>query len=229
MLWVDLAAPSIPESLILSDTFAFHPLSVEDAMSDAAVPEDRGLRRLPVRHPARHRLPARAEQGFATHDVDFFLGRNYLVTVHDGHSRSIAELRDHVRATSKILGEGPVALFHRIVRRDGRSLPAGGRASSRSGSTSSRTRCSSSPSPDLMREILDQKRDVSSLRRVVDAAARRHRPAGPPRVRRTSAPRCPSASATSTTTWSASTDEAFVFRTGSPASSTRTCRTPATG
>ena len=32
-LWVDLAAPSIPESLILSDTFHFHPLSVDDAMS----------------------------------------------------------------------------------------------------------------------------------------------------------------------------------------------------
>ena len=32
-LWVDLAAPSIPDSLILSDTFAFHPLSVEDAMA----------------------------------------------------------------------------------------------------------------------------------------------------------------------------------------------------
>lgn len=38
------------------------------------------------------------ESGFATRDVDFFLGRNYLVTVHDGGSRSIAtwkELCDH--------------------------------------------------------------------------------------------------------------------------------------
>ena len=35
VLWVDLAAPSVPESLILSETFAFHPLSVEDAMATA--------------------------------------------------------------------------------------------------------------------------------------------------------------------------------------------------
>jgi Mg2+ and Co2+ transporter CorA len=34
IVWVDLAAPSIPETLILSDTFAFHPLSVEDARQD---------------------------------------------------------------------------------------------------------------------------------------------------------------------------------------------------
>jgi Mg2+ and Co2+ transporter CorA len=56
-----------------------------------------------------------AEHGFATHDIDFFLGPNYLVTVHDGTSRSIVELRDHCPRNTKILGEGPVALFHRIV------------------------------------------------------------------------------------------------------------------
>jgi len=39
MVWVDLAAPSIPESLILSDTFKFHPLSVEDAMSARQYPK----------------------------------------------------------------------------------------------------------------------------------------------------------------------------------------------
>ena len=39
ILWVDLAAPSIPESLILSDTFAFHPLAVDDAMSALQYPK----------------------------------------------------------------------------------------------------------------------------------------------------------------------------------------------
>ena len=38
-LWVDLAAPSIPEALLLSDTFAFHPLSVEDATSAIQYPK----------------------------------------------------------------------------------------------------------------------------------------------------------------------------------------------
>ena len=39
VLWADLAAPSIPELLILSDTFAFHPLSVEDARSAIQYPK----------------------------------------------------------------------------------------------------------------------------------------------------------------------------------------------
>ncbi len=57
----------------------------------------------------------KGEGGFATHDIDFFLGQNYLVTVHDGQSRSVEEIREHCPGDHNILGEGPVALLHRIV------------------------------------------------------------------------------------------------------------------
>jgi Mg2+ and Co2+ transporter CorA len=53
---------------------------------------------------------------FATHDVDFFIGQTYLVTVHDGHSRSVVGMQENVARNSKIMAEGPVALFHRIIR-----------------------------------------------------------------------------------------------------------------
>src|SRR5438445_9180445 len=94
ILWVDLAAPSIPESLILSDTFGFHPLSVEDAMSERQYPKAEAYDG--YLYVILHGIDFHpGERGFATHDVDFFIGPNYLVTVHDGHSRSIANLRDH--------------------------------------------------------------------------------------------------------------------------------------
>ena len=38
-VWVDLAAPSALEALILSDTFRFHPLSVDDAMAKIQFPK----------------------------------------------------------------------------------------------------------------------------------------------------------------------------------------------
>src|SRR5207302_1799526 len=101
-VWVDLAAPSIPESLILSDTFGFHPLSVEDAMSETQYPKAEAYEG--YLYVVLHGIDYRAsERGFATHDVDFFLGPAYLVTVHDGYSRSIAELRDHCPRNSKML------------------------------------------------------------------------------------------------------------------------------
>src|SRR5581483_9419749 len=114
IVWVDLAEPSIPESLILSETVAFHPLSVEDAMSKLQYPKIEAYDG--YLYAILHGIDFHAnEHGFATHDVDFFIGPNYLVTVHDGHSRSIADLREHATRNPKILGEGPVALFHRIV------------------------------------------------------------------------------------------------------------------
>jgi magnesium transporter len=47
--------------------------------------------------------------------VDFFLGRHYLVTVHDGGSRSIGRLRDMCGRHAHVLSEGPVALLHRLI------------------------------------------------------------------------------------------------------------------
>ena len=55
------------------------------------------------------------EHGFKTHDVDFFLGPNYLVTVHDGDSRVDRDAAENCPRNAGIMAEGPVALFHRIV------------------------------------------------------------------------------------------------------------------
>ncbi len=113
-LWVDLAAPSMPESLILSETFAFHQLSIEDAMSAVQYPKVEAYEGYlyAVLHGI---LFEGGEHCFGTHDVDFFVGPTYLVTVHNGASRSITEIRDHMTRNAKLMSEGPVALFHRIV------------------------------------------------------------------------------------------------------------------
>jgi magnesium transporter len=163
-VWVDLAAPSVPESLILSDTFAFHPLAVEDATSKLQYPKiepyDGYL------YAVLHGIDFHAgEHGFATHDVDFFIGANYLVSVHDGHSTSIAELRGHAPRNPKILGEGPVALFHRIVDTlVDHYRPEVEKLEDRLDALEKLV--FERPSPQLVREILDEKRDVASLRRV---------------------------------------------------------------
>src|SRR5881227_194320 len=87
-LWVDLAAPSIPESLVLSDTFGFHRLSVEDAMSERQYPKVEAYDG--YLYVILHGIDFREGSGecFGTHDVDFFVGATFLVTVHDGHSVS---------------------------------------------------------------------------------------------------------------------------------------------
>jgi magnesium transporter len=165
-LWVDLVNPTPDEGQhLLANTFHFHPLSVEDSLSEIHHPKiepyDRYL------YVILHGIDFHAgEHQFATRDVDFFLAENYLVTVHDGHSRSIQKVKELCVHHAHILEEGPVALMHRIVDmmvdnyapeleeieeqmdklEDEAILGAG---------------------DNLMRPILEIKRDLSTLRRVV--------------------------------------------------------------
>ena len=103
---------------------------------------------------------------FATHDVDFFVGPNYLLTVHDGDSTSINELRDHATRNPKILSEGPVSLMHRIVDAMVDSIrPEINQLEERIDDLEARI--FNRPDPALIREILQQKRHVAGLRRIV--------------------------------------------------------------
>jgi magnesium transporter len=113
-MWVDMSAPTEAEGRLLADVFHFHTLAVEDALSAIQFPkiESYGGYLYVVLHGIDFE---KAKHQFATRDIDFFLGPNYLVTVHDGHSRSIARLRDICDKHSRILSEGPVALMHRII------------------------------------------------------------------------------------------------------------------
>jgi magnesium transporter len=164
VVWVDLAAPSIPEALVLSDTFAFHPLAVEDAQSALQFPKiepyDGYL------YVVLHGIDFQAaKHKFATHDVDFFLGRNFLVTVHDGSSRSISLLREHCPRNTNMLSEGPVALFHRIV--DAMVDNYRPEVEELEDRIDALERAVFGAQPrDLVKRILAEKRNVSSLRRV---------------------------------------------------------------
>ena len=164
-LWVDLSAPTPEENRLLSDLFHFHPLSVEDALSAIHHPKIEPyqgylyliLHGIDVRH---------ASHEFATHDVDFFLGRNYLVTVHDSHSRSVAKLRDICDLHQHAMGEGPVGLLYRIIdsmvdnyRPEVDALEEQIDRLEDEAIAGRRSR--------LVRDILAVKRHITSLRRVV--------------------------------------------------------------
>jgi len=165
VVWVDLAAPSIPESLILSDTFAFHPLSVEDAMSALQFPKVEAYDG--YLYIILHGIAYQAhERCFDTHDIDFFLGQTYLVTVHDGHSMSIADLREHATRNPKILSDGPVALLHRVVdAMVDRYRPEVDKLEDRLDDLEKAI--FEDPKPALAKAILDEKRQVARLRRII--------------------------------------------------------------
>ena len=165
-MWVDLSASTAEEGhAVLADTFKFHPLSVEDALSAIHHPKielyDRYL------YLILHGIDFKEEEHwFATRDVDFFLGRNYLVTVHDGHSRSIEKLKEICNRHGRPLHEGPVALLHRIVDSmvDHYRPEIEGIEQQMN---SLEDQAILGRQENLVKEILALKRDLASLRRVV--------------------------------------------------------------
>jgi magnesium transporter len=164
-VWVDLSQPTDDESRVLSEVFHFHELAIEDAISEIHHPkvESYGDYLYVVLHGIDFKAK---EHRFRTQDVDFFLGPRYLVTVHPGISRSIGRVNEACQRDNRLLGEGPAALMHRIIdamvdnyRPEVDKLED--RLDKLEKDVFAGTR------ENLARRILDFKRDVASLRRVV--------------------------------------------------------------
>jgi magnesium transporter len=164
-IWVDLSDPTPDEARVLSEVFRFHDLAIEDAMAETHHPkvESYGTYLYLILRGIDFRA---SEHCFKTQDVDFFLGEQFLVTVHPGHSRTIGEMRGICVRNSRALGEGPTALLHRIVdAMVDHYRPEIDELSNRLDELE--TEIFERPNPKLARDILDFKADVSSLRRVV--------------------------------------------------------------
>jgi len=164
-VWVDLDSPTPEEARILSDVFHFHELAIEDAMSEAHHPkvESYGEYLYLILHGIDF---AAAEHCFTTTDVDFFLGAQFLVTVHPGVSRTLGKINDVCDRDSRILGEGPGVLLYRIIdtmidnyRPEVEKLEAQ--------LDELEDEVFEHPDQRLARRILNFKKDVSSLRQVV--------------------------------------------------------------
>jgi magnesium transporter len=165
VLWVDLAAPDAQESAILATVFGFHELAIEDALSESHHPkiEAYGDYLYVILHGIDFRA---AEHQFATHDTDFFLAPNYLVTVHHGTTRTIPEIRDLLRKSGRILTEGTPALLHRIVDlMIEHYRPEVEKLEDRIDAIEKEV--FDGVPPDIVRRLLDLKRDVGMLRRIV--------------------------------------------------------------
>jgi magnesium transporter len=165
-VWVNLSDPTPDEGRqILSDIFHFHELAVEDAMSALQFPkvESYGDYLYLILHRIDFEAP---EHCFRTHDVDFFLGPNYLVTIHAGESRTIDQVCQICERNSRALGEGAAAFMHRIVdSMVDNYRPEIEELGARLDEIEQTVFDASSP--NLAKDILNFKRDVSSLRRVV--------------------------------------------------------------
>ncbi|MCB0158096.1 MAG: magnesium/cobalt transporter CorA [Caldilineaceae bacterium] len=92
LLWVDMENPNDDEfELVLREAFRFHPLAVEDVVSDVHVPklDDYSSYLFIVFHTV---TMGDENMDFDTDEIDTFLGGHYLVTIHTEPRRSLDRL-----------------------------------------------------------------------------------------------------------------------------------------
>lgn len=164
VLWVDLTDPTDDELALLDTTFRFHPLAIEDARTETHHPKIESYDG--YLYLILHGIDSTASV-LATHDVDFFIGANYLLTIHDGMSRSFPEVADVCLRSERVLSEGPAALVHRLVdTMVDHYRPEVDLIEMRLGDLEERI-LENTEGEDIIRSILVLKRDVTSLRRVI--------------------------------------------------------------
>ena len=174
LVWVVMDNPTEVESRILSEVFHIHELAIEDALNAIHHPKIESYG--DYLYLILHGIDFQARRHvFKTKDVDFFLAPQYLITIHHGPSRSIAQVQDICERNSQLLGEGTAALLHRLIDTlVDNYRPEIEKLQERLDKLE--TEVFEQPNPGLARLILEFKRDVSSLRQVVlpqrDAVAR---------------------------------------------------------
>lgn len=114
MLWVDLSGPTEEEiKLVLENTFQFHPLAIEDCISDSPLPKleeyDDYL------YLVVHAVDYTKTEHFTTTEIDLFLGRNFLVTVHRAGLKPVQAALDRYIRNSATLVRGPDRFAHALL------------------------------------------------------------------------------------------------------------------
>jgi magnesium transporter len=165
VVWADVAEPTQEDGVVLREVFGLHELPVEAAFQRETNPkvESYGRYLYIVLHGINFQA---AEHRFDTHETDFFLAPNFLVTVHDGQRRSIAHIGEMCVRSSHLLAEGPVALLHRILdTMVDHYRPEVDELESRLDSIEKRV--IEEQDQSLTGDILTVKHDVTQLRRIV--------------------------------------------------------------
>ncbi|MEO6004722.1 MAG: magnesium/cobalt transporter CorA [Opitutus sp.] len=114
ILWVDLDNPTDEEvKAVLETTFQFHPLAIEDCLTPSSLPkiEDYETYLFIV----THAVDFTRTDKFASTELDFFLGKEYLVTFHRTALKSVQATIDRVVKSVGVVARGPDRIAHTLL------------------------------------------------------------------------------------------------------------------
>jgi magnesium transporter len=122
-LWVDLEKPNADEAKqVLEGIFHFHPLSIEDCIGVSSAPKveeyqpKEGDKFSPYLFMVIHAVDYSRKDGvFATSELNFFLGKNFLVTYHDVPLKSIQATEERCLRGTMHIARAPDRVAHTLL------------------------------------------------------------------------------------------------------------------
>ena len=113
LIWVNLSAPTKEEAnSILEEVFAFHPLAIEDCLAESRYPKIEDYE--DYIYLVMHAVAFSKEDQFRTNELDFFIGKTFLVTHHSVPQAAIASTIERVQKNPSI-ARGMDRLAHHLL------------------------------------------------------------------------------------------------------------------
>lgn len=116
IVWIDIQGIDEQAEIILTGTFEFDPMLVQDAKQSSNHPKIQDFPRylfFTVHGLKEETTP----YNFVTKEIDGFLGENFLVTHHNEDSRSIEETKQSILKNPSMLHKGVDYLLYQILDR----------------------------------------------------------------------------------------------------------------
>jgi len=116
-LWVDIDSTNMHQHALLEKVFEFHPLSIEDTLSPGTRVKFEEYPRYVFVVMAVVRFDEGTPEPYdlSTSNLYFFLGKNFLVTVHALPSKSCAIVRERLLRNPDLLARGAEMVMHNII------------------------------------------------------------------------------------------------------------------
>ena len=116
-LWVDVDSTNRHQHAVLEKIFHFHPLAIEDTLNPASrvKQEEYGDYLFAIVRGVRFEDETEDPYDIHTFNQYFFLGKNYLVTVHAEPSPSILEVAQRLERTPDLMGRHTSRVMHAVM------------------------------------------------------------------------------------------------------------------
>ena len=112
VFWLDISDPTDDDYSILDEVFGFHPLAIEDTMGYSQRPKiesynhigdanKHGYFYMVIHGPDLNQF----KENLRTKELDLFVSRNYLVTIHEEGIRPIENLHARAKVDARVVLE----------------------------------------------------------------------------------------------------------------------------